>query len=388
MNHFAYPNAIQKDDESFQFIGCGRFAVFDKDMQPDGYEEASPNTMSNKNVLKFVPKDPFFKPKKNKEIYEKTDHTKSRYFGCSLDLAWYLSYINKYRILKEEFQQFTKDIWATGEVGKSGLQPVDEEQFKEKLKAFLSDSQDNIFICPAGNFAVNMTELIKDTTIVNVYDLNKAIRNNPNKLIVLVNEDELKYLNDIFFEGKNEIGFLARIKSSPQRALGFSKEFNSSPPKIGLLILFIAFTSFFVFSQFFTPKNISNESISYEQALIKTTDGDYLPIDQCTYDSPCNITSGKSYIYVKINSEGYASAFLKDRDYYYNQEGSMFINKAVEGIVNLWPGTSDDRSPKRLFQLYIVISSQEIATSKDSKQLTQLPNGKIVGPAYVKPRPE
>jgi len=219
-----------------------------------------------------------------------------------------------------------------------------------------------------------MTELIKDTTIVNVYDLNKAIRNNPNKLIVLVNEDELKYLNDTLFKGK-KICSLANCKLTKNHI-------------ISLLIIFIAFTSFFVFSQFFTPKNTSNASISYEQALIKTTDGDYLPIDQCTYDSPCNITSGKSNLYVKINSEGYASAFLKDRDYYYNQEGSMFINKAVEGIVNLWPGTSDDRSPKRLFQLYIVISSQEIATSKDSKQLTQLPNGKIVGPAYVKPRPE
>lgn len=379
MKHFAYPNAAAFDDSSFEFIGCGRFSVFKTNQQPDGYHKAEPNTMSCNNVIKIVSQDPFFKSITDNDIYEIKDQD-FPYIGCSLDLALYLSYIYKYRDLKPDFFRLKGDIWATGEIGENGLQPVEQKQFEEKLKAFLSDNnKDLIFICPAGNFAENLKVFVNDSKpiIANVLNLKQKISHiSENKLILLVNENELPDLNNLLFvRNPHKTGLLSFFLDNKKRITAFL---------LLCIVLFAIIISLLPFKQ----KKTNSGPISYEHIWIKTAEDEYVSMDQCSYDSPCNITRGKSHVYVKIKPEGYAAAFLKDKDYFYNQEGRLFIHKSIEGKIDLWPGTSDYRAPQRLFKLYIVISNKKIDITSDSKKLTMLPQGKSIGPAFLKPRPE
>jgi len=376
MKHFAYPNATTFDDSSFEFIGCGRFSVFKTNHQPEGYQKAEPNTMSCNNVIKFVSQDPFFKSITDNDIYEITDKD-FPYIGCSLDLALYLSYINKYRDLKPAFIHFKGDIWATGEIGDNGLLPVEQKQFEVKLKAFLSDNnKDSLFICPAGNFAENLKVVLKDSNpiIANIINLKQKMYNiSDNKLILLVNENELADLNDLLFlDNKPQTLYLSIFFQDKKRTM----------------LLFLGIVFFVIITCFYFFKQKQSGPIYYEHVLIKTTDDEYVSMDQCSYDRPCDIIRRKSHVYAKIKPKGYAAAFLKDKDYFYNQEGRMFINESIEGKVNLWPGTFDFKAPQRLFKLYLVINTEKINTARDSTKLTKLPQGKKIGPAFLKPRPE
>lgn len=108
--------------------------------------------------------------------------------------------------------------------------------------------------------------------------------------------------------------------------------------------------------------------------------------DDCTFRSPCFGLERGSKLYLEIQPRGYAAGYLKDRGFYYNQEGRLIINNGTEGNIRLWPGTSEHIGSR--YELYVVTSYEEIPTFPDSEKLEELPKGNKWGPIYLHLRNE
>lgn len=108
----------------------------------------------------------------------------------------------------------------------------------------------------------------------------------------------------------------------------------------------------------------------------------------CTPENPC---TGKDMVrgvtlYVDLNQNGYAAAYLQDQGgYYYNQEGRLFIRNLKTGSTKIWPGIPGHMAHQD-FNLWIVTSDQQIPIFPDSKPLEKLPvpsNGQKWGPIHL-----
>ena len=181
MIHFAYPNINPKPkDKTHSFLGCGRFVASEKS-PGDGYENNPPKTHNLDEVIRsadiLCPKLLKNQPK----IYEKKDKSES-YQGTSLNLAYLLARINFAKELKYE-KKIDYDIWCTGEIkihkgGRPCLNSIGlEESFKSKLKAFLSEkNEDKLFIVPENNLNTDACEHLCSDANAHILSLS-AIKN-------------------------------------------------------------------------------------------------------------------------------------------------------------------------------------------------------------------
>jgi len=398
MIHFAFPNVNHMKG---LFIGCNRYAVFKseslshEDLSKKKYAAAAPLSMNLSEVIEAASILTNNASNMEYQIFEKKDKSE-QYIGDSLDLAYLLSLVRCSKELNKELINNLKgDIWCTGCIDLKGTEPllksVDRDGFKIKLNAFLSQNNyDQLFICPDANlmphhhFFDNIDNIDNNAKYLSLNQLKSQLSLlQGNKIVLKICMTELHSLVDFLFNNheKRKTGYALISKAT--------YFLNKTPKKSACAILFsiilISLISFFLLN---LEKQDRYQPVSIKKSLIKTANGHYISMNKCTYDAPCNITRGKSHLYLKIDPEGYAAAFLKDKDFFYNQEGRLFINRSVEGKINLWPGTSEHRSPQRLFKLYAVVSNKKIVTSQDSHGLTKLPTGDVIGPAFLKPRPE
>jgi tetratricopeptide (TPR) repeat protein len=199
MVHFAYPN-IKRG----QFVGCGRFIVFEADQQLKGYNIATPESSTLQDVIESAS---ILAPERSDPgqlIYEKNDHDGFNYLGDSLDLAYLLVRISRSRTLQLTIGK--RDIWCTGCIELLGerpkLKPVNFAGFEAKLKAFLShENPDVLFIVPDINIDQNIRLRLNKRKDVRVWSLADISFHDlfEIKTILKVRRDELAALVTIFF---------------------------------------------------------------------------------------------------------------------------------------------------------------------------------------------
>ncbi len=151
--HFAYPNVLPRSNI---YIGCGRYAVFPPEKEPDiAYQEVleapmTPNRNLLARALQLLAVERYHSRNRLFHIQDQTEHI---YQGDSLDLAWLLAQIHCSRNL---CCPVNGDIWCTGilDLDKDGvhLLGVNHDAFCLKLEAFLDPANpDTLFIVPLAN---------------------------------------------------------------------------------------------------------------------------------------------------------------------------------------------------------------------------------------------
>ena len=216
MIHFAYPN-VNRDS---QFIGCGRFAVFSEDQQlEDGYTIAEPDSQVHGEVISTVSTLGMPPLKSKQRVGETKDKPEEDYTGPSLGLAYLLAVVNCIRELKSNIP-YTSNIWCTGNIVQGTLKQV--RRFEGKLKAFLSDTNDKLFIVPARNINQRIRLFLDDLDDINIVSLHEFSIEEllEKKTVLVVYEDELEQLIDAIFESEEESLFTFLLKN-PFLILGF-----------------------------------------------------------------------------------------------------------------------------------------------------------------------
>jgi len=198
MIHFAYPNVKETE-----YIGCGRYiGLSKKDALERGYREAEPKTP---NIHKIRTAVSLIAPESfdsEQIIYEKKDRTSELYAGGSQDLAYLLALVSTSRSISV---RLTGDIWCTGHVtdGRNVfLDPVDDNVFDVRLRAFLSDdNKDGLFIVPASNFLGQHKERCNDRNVsaLTLKDFG-LVEKLSEKTVVKIHGNELSVLVETLFK--------------------------------------------------------------------------------------------------------------------------------------------------------------------------------------------
>lgn len=208
MIRFVYPNA-----SNGIFFGCGRLALFghNEDL-PSGVKYCTTNTIlcTTSEIHKTRS---FFAPKvgaKGFKILIEKDQESGTYKGDSQHLAHLLTQIKSaYLTSWGDDENYAIDIWCTGELktinGNPALYQV--EDFDIKLRHFLKENSNGIFIVPLANMApINETDFIGISNYI-IVDSEKLIAsqliNRHVNLIITVapTYDALKYLINRLFPG-------------------------------------------------------------------------------------------------------------------------------------------------------------------------------------------
>ncbi len=165
--HFAYPNVLPRSNI---YIGCGRYAVFPPEKEPDkAYREVLEAPMTpNRNLLaraiQLLAAERYHSRNRLFHIQDQTEHI---YQGDSLDLAWLLAQIHCSRDL---CRTVNGDIWCTGilDLDKDGvhLLGVNHDGFCLKLEAFLDRANtDMLFIVPLANINSRIVTLCEEAGV-------------------------------------------------------------------------------------------------------------------------------------------------------------------------------------------------------------------------------
>ena len=228
MIHAAYPNV---DPDKMVFIGCGRFAVFRPEEQPEDYRLVSQDP-SEDEMVNVTRAAAILAPESDNPgylIYETQDQPDREYFGYSLQLAHLLARIHCSRLFCKGFSE--SDIWCTGRIELDGktplLLPVFASQFPVKLAAFLSQNHDRLFIVPAANIDDQSVrtrfkfEQRDDVNVASLQDLRKTDFS-AQKIILKIRTDELPALVELLFEPPQELK--QEIGLNPYRGLSAFRE--------------------------------------------------------------------------------------------------------------------------------------------------------------------
>ncbi len=207
MIRFAYPNVKPRESA---FLGCGRYVTAPSGSPPgDGYELVRLNIPNRSEVHLAAEKLAPESMDSRIVVFETRDETAERYRGESQDLAYVLTLISRARKLRIEETDGQGDIWCTGVVDikqddRPFLKAVDGRGFELKLKAFLSNANDDrVFIVPSANVEPHHLDLFdwRDAEILTLEQFRPERIRVPeaHKSVVKVRESELPLLVDRLF---------------------------------------------------------------------------------------------------------------------------------------------------------------------------------------------
>jgi hypothetical protein len=103
-----------------------------------------------------------------------------------------------------------------------------------------------------------------------------------------------------------------------------------------------------------------------------------------TPETPMQVAYG-SQLCVEMRSPiYYASAFVADNGFYFNQEGRLLQvpNGETPACTAIWPGIPDTFRPTP-YQLFVVAAETRLPVSGDGDRLRALPAGSYFGPIYI-----
>jgi len=196
MIRICYPNV-----SNMEFIGCGRLFTINKQQKGYNAYDNIPNALNIENISdKFTRNLDIIKP----TIIENKDDRSVRYWGDSINLAYFLILLSKYFEFNDFFSQFDQDFWCTGEISGNSIGIVDQEAFQVKLDAFMSnDNNDKLFIVPRRNID-NAIIGNNNASVLSLYQFRKRlpddILKNNEKTILKVEDNELDILANTIFK--------------------------------------------------------------------------------------------------------------------------------------------------------------------------------------------
>lgn len=199
MKNFVFPNVNP------EFIGCGRYAASQQKPGSD-YTELMSHILKQDQVEQAAVLLAPPPATVNKIVYEKKDQPEESYAGDSLQLAYLLTCISRYRDVK---LPPAGDIWCTGRITldagqNSWLEPVGSKGFHKKLEAFLAPANsDRLFIVSTKNIKPRHHDLCQEfhATLMPLADFQvEATPKSPDdKIVLMVQPDELFRLISVVF---------------------------------------------------------------------------------------------------------------------------------------------------------------------------------------------
>ncbi len=200
MIRFVYPNVNDYD----QFSGCGRFITTSpKDpILKKKYEIAAPNVGHLSKIMKAIALLAKNSSESTQQVYEYKDEHTSPYVGDSIGLAYLMACImrSQQTIWDNEAKSF--DIWCTGVIEVIDDRPITKNTYQNlfdiKLKAFIVNKTDNLFILPFANINSRHEKILQEHEIriffidqfstISIQELLKR------KTILVIHEKELVQL--------------------------------------------------------------------------------------------------------------------------------------------------------------------------------------------------
>jgi len=195
MIRFCFPNIIEND-----FVGLGVFFVGSPDdISVLDEELADPNTSDIDNIclaIKSIAPEAF--DSKNK-VYQHNS-----YIGDSMGFAFFLAWINCSRKIFFDNDSSEINIWCTGSIKPpSLLSSVFRNGFDLKLEAFISESEDKLFLVPFANINPIHTKMLNEHKVrhmsLNEFSLLSKKDILKQKTIVKIHKDELQSLVNFLF---------------------------------------------------------------------------------------------------------------------------------------------------------------------------------------------
>jgi hypothetical protein len=101
-------------------------------------------------------------------------------------------------------------------------------------------------------------------------------------------------------------------------------------------------------------------------------------------ETPMQVAYGSQLCIEMAGPHYYASAFVADNGFYFNQEGRLLAvpNDESPACTGIWPGIPDTFRAVP-YQLFIVVAEERLPVSGDGDRLRALPRGHYFGPIYI-----
>jgi hypothetical protein len=101
-------------------------------------------------------------------------------------------------------------------------------------------------------------------------------------------------------------------------------------------------------------------------------------------DTPMQVAYGSQLCVEMTGPHYYASAFVADNGFYFNQEGRLLAvpNGDSPACTGIWPGIPDAFRAAP-YQLFIVVAKERLPVSGDGDRLRALPGDRYFGPIYI-----
>ncbi|QTA83820.1 Sulfatase-modifying factor enzyme domain-containing protein [Desulfonema limicola] len=206
MIRFVYPNAKPRENK---FIGCGRFfaSLPENDF---GLKPVNPDIVNVQEVMDAAEKLAPESFHSEKTVYEIKDIPEEKYEGDSLDLAYLLALISRSQEVAFCHDTHETDIWCTGCIDIKNnempyLKQVKPPGFSIKLRAFISQDKDVLFIVPVANIQPEHKKLLEDSQVRLLFlkqlqkDKAEFAELLKQKTILAVHGTELKQLTGFIF---------------------------------------------------------------------------------------------------------------------------------------------------------------------------------------------
>lgn len=103
-----------------------------------------------------------------------------------------------------------------------------------------------------------------------------------------------------------------------------------------------------------------------------------------TPETPMQVAYGSQLCVEMTAPRHYASVFVADNGFYFNQEGRLLLTPRGEepACTGVWPGIPDTFRATP-YQLFIVAAETRLPISGDGDRLRALPEGSYFGPIYI-----
>ncbi|KPA12684.1 Sulphatase-modifying factor domain protein [Candidatus Magnetomorum sp. HK-1] len=195
MIRFCFPNVMSND-----YIGLGVFFVGSPDDASFADEElADPNTSDPDGIYEAIKKIAPDALDSKKKVYQNES-----YVGDSMGFAYLLACIHCSRKIFFNNDSIEINIWCTGSIKQScSLSSVFQNGFDLKLNAFISESEDKLFLVPFSNIKFIHEKKLNERNIriLSLKELKQFPKKDilKQKTIIKIHTDELHSLVNFFF---------------------------------------------------------------------------------------------------------------------------------------------------------------------------------------------